>query len=86
MIDEIVSEVSAKTGMSPEQARAAVDAVLDFLKNRLPEPLALGLGRLLGAESAVGAASAGGGVEGGVGGLLEGKGLSALEGLFGGRK
>jgi hypothetical protein len=82
MIDEIVNEVSAKTGMSPDQARAAVDAVLGFLQSRLPEPFASGLGSLMGGQAAAGA-SAGGGIVGGLEGLLEGKGLGALEGLLG---
>ena len=86
MIDEIVNEVVAKTGMSPDQARSAVDAVLGFLRGRLPEPIAMGLGSLLGGDSAAGAAAGGGGVAGGLEGLLEGKGLGALEGLFGGSK
>ena len=43
MIDELVNEVAQKTGLSPDQARSAVDAALNFLKGRLPAPLASGL-------------------------------------------
>ncbi len=47
MIDELVNEVAQKTGLSPDQARSAVDAALNFLKSRLPAPLASGLESLI---------------------------------------
>ena len=37
-MDELVQEVSRKTGLSQDQSRAAVEAVLGVLKERLPEP------------------------------------------------
>ena len=40
MMDELIAEVSSKTGLSPDQARNAVCAVLGVLKTRLPGPLA----------------------------------------------
>jgi len=39
-MDELVKMVVKKTGMSEEMARKAVDTVLDFLKQKLPTPLA----------------------------------------------
>lgn len=39
-MEELVQLVSARTGIAPEQARAAVETVLSFLKERLPAPLA----------------------------------------------
>ncbi|MGH9908395.1 MAG: hypothetical protein ACRD8U_22760 [Pyrinomonadaceae bacterium] len=39
-MDELIKQVSAKTGISEEQARTAVDTVLGFLKNKLPAPIA----------------------------------------------
>ena len=39
-MDELVNLVSQKTGLAPEQARSAAEAVLGFLKERLPAPLA----------------------------------------------
>jgi hypothetical protein len=39
-VDELVNLVSQKTGLAPEQARGAAEAVLGFLKERLPAPLA----------------------------------------------
>ena len=38
-MDELVKLVSSKAGISEAQAKVAVDVVIDFLKDRLPEPL-----------------------------------------------
>lgn len=39
-MDELIKEVSTKTGLSPDQSRAAAEAVINFLKARLPAPIA----------------------------------------------
>ncbi len=39
-MDELVKLVAEKTGLPPATARTAVDTVVGFLKQRLPEPLA----------------------------------------------
>jgi uncharacterized protein (DUF2267 family) len=39
-MDELVKLVVQKTGISEEQARTAVSVVINFLKERLPAPLA----------------------------------------------
>lgn len=39
-MDELVRLVAAKAGLPEAQARAAVTAVLDFLKQKLPAPIA----------------------------------------------
>lgn len=39
-MDELVNAVSKKTGLSQDQARAAAQAVLDYLKQKLPAPVA----------------------------------------------
>lgn len=39
-MDELVKLVSQKTGLSEEMSRMAVETVLDYLKGKLPEPLA----------------------------------------------
>ncbi len=39
-MDELVQVVSQKTGLSQEQAKAASQAVIDFLKSKLPAPVA----------------------------------------------
>ncbi len=39
-MDELVKTVAKKTGLSEDQARAATQAVLDYLKQKLPTPVA----------------------------------------------
>jgi len=39
-MDELVKTVAMKTGLSEDQARAATQAVLDYLKTKLPAPVA----------------------------------------------
>jgi len=39
-MDELIKQVAAKAGISEDQARSAVSTVLDFVKGRLPEPIA----------------------------------------------
>jgi hypothetical protein len=48
MMDELLSRVTEKTGLTPDQAQAAVEAVLGVLKERLPAPLASELENLVG--------------------------------------
>lgn len=39
-MDELVKMVSEKTGLPEAQAQQAAEAVLDFLKDKLPAPVA----------------------------------------------
>lgn len=39
-MDELIKQVSAKAGISEDQARTAVNTVLGFLKTKLPAPIA----------------------------------------------
>jgi nucleoid DNA-binding protein len=39
-MDELIKLVTQKAGISEDQAKKAVSAVLDFLKQRLPAPIA----------------------------------------------
>ena len=39
-MDELVQAVSQKTGLPKDQARAAAQAVLDYLMTKLPGPVA----------------------------------------------
>ncbi len=39
-MDELVKVVSQKTGLSAEQSKAAAQAVIDYLKGKLPAPVA----------------------------------------------
>ncbi|HKG15750.1 MAG TPA: hypothetical protein VKB12_20685 [Pyrinomonadaceae bacterium] len=74
-MEELIKQVTERTGISEQQARGAVDTVLGFLKNRLPEPLAGQLDGLVGGASgaAGGIAGAAGDVLGGLGSMLGGK-------------
>jgi len=69
-MDELVKLVAGKVGISSEQAEKAVTTVLGFLKERLPEPIAGQLDKVV----AGGATGAGGvdlgAVEGALGGLF----------------
>lgn len=38
-MDELVKLVSQKTGISEQQARTAVQTVIDFIKTKLPAPI-----------------------------------------------
>jgi len=39
-MDELVNVVAQKTGLSQDQSRAAAQAVIDYLKSKLPAPVA----------------------------------------------
>jgi uncharacterized protein (DUF2267 family) len=39
-MDELIKSVAKKAGISEEQAKKAVEAVLAFLKDKLPAPVA----------------------------------------------
>ena len=75
-MEELIKQVTERTGISEEQARTAVQTVLGYLQNNLPAGLSQQLGGLLG-----GSGGAGGGIPGGVGDLVGG-----LGGLLGGDK
>ena len=62
MMDELLNRVTERTGLSPEQARAAVEAALGFLKERLPAPLASHLDSLIGGGESSGEAAGGEGL------------------------
>jgi uncharacterized protein (DUF2267 family) len=39
-MEELIKQVSTRTGISEDQARTAVTTVLGFLKDKLPAPIA----------------------------------------------
>jgi hypothetical protein len=53
-MDELIKQVSAKTGISDEQARSAVNTVLDFIKDRLPAPIAGQIDNVVSGEGGIG--------------------------------
>ena len=63
-MDELVKLVSEKTGLSEDISQKAVDVVLNYIKDKLPAPIAGQIdGLLAGGEDA-------GGIAGAVGGLF----------------
>ncbi len=75
-MEELVKQVSERSGISEEQARTAVTTVVGFLKERLPAPIAGQVDNVLG--SSAGAIGSGidavtdkaGDLLGGLGGML----------------
>lgn len=65
MIDALVSRVSEKTGLSEEQSKQAAEAVIGFLKERMPEPIAGQIDNYLSGEG-------GGGITGSISNLAGG--------------
>lgn len=76
MMDQLVNTVAEKTGLSHEQAKSAAEAVIGFLKEKLPAPAA---GML---DSTIGGGS---GESGGLADQASGM-LGGLGGMFGGNK
>jgi hypothetical protein len=50
-MDELVRLVAGKTGISEEQARTAVTTVVNFIKERLPGPLAAQIDNVMAGRS-----------------------------------
>jgi hypothetical protein len=63
-MDELVKLVAAKTGLSPELSRTAVEVVLGFLKDKLPDPIASQLDTVLAGGEGGSAANLLGGILG----------------------
>ncbi len=74
-MDELIRQVTERTGISESQARTAVETVIGFLKTRLPAPIAGQLDSFVGgsAGAAGGLADKAGDVLGGLGGMFGGK-------------
>lgn len=70
-MDELVALVQEKAGLGKAQAKQAVETVMDFLKDKLPGPIAAQLDNVLENEAMMGQA----------GDLLD-KGLAGLGGLL----
>lgn len=66
-MQELIKLVSKKTGLSEDLAKVAVDVVLDYLKKKLPAPVAAQVDAVLSGEGNLGAAA------NVIGGLLGGK-------------
>jgi hypothetical protein len=66
-MEELISRVTQKTGISDQQAKGAVDTVIGYLKEKLPAPIA---GQVDGILSGGGKTGGLGDVMGGMGGML----------------
>lgn len=73
-MDELIAQVSQRTGLPPEQARAAAQAVVEHLRGRLPAALSTHLDQVLSGGSAPTSST---GDTNQLGGMLNG-----LEGIF----
>ena len=62
MVDELINTITQKTGLSTDKAQAAAQAVLDFLKTRLPASMSGALDKAV--SGGANAADAGGGMLG----------------------
>jgi hypothetical protein len=65
-MDELIKLVVKKTGISEQQAKTAVETVINFIKQKLPAPLASQIDGLLDSSQASDVLK-------GLGGLLGGK-------------
>ena len=54
-MEELVALVSKKTGLNKEQSTAAVNVVVDFIKKKLPSPMAAQVDAVLSGKGALGA-------------------------------
>jgi hypothetical protein len=68
-MDELINQVSEKAGISQEQARAAVETVAGFLKERIPAPYNNYVDSFLGKSGG----ESGGGIGDMLGGMFGGK-------------
>lgn len=70
-MDDIVQAVADRTGLTDDQARQAVDTVVEALKDRLPEPARSMVARMAGGQEAVPGEEAAGEAPGKVGQATE---------------
>lgn len=53
-VDEVVKMVAEKTGLPEDMARVAVELVVDYIKDKLPEPLAGQIDTIMSGEDVAG--------------------------------
>ena len=69
-MDDLIKQVSERAGISADQAGGAVKAVLDFLKNKLPGPIAAQLDNFVNQPAGEGGGLSLGGMVKNVGGMF----------------
>ncbi len=63
-MDELIEQLKSRVGLDDDKAQSAVRVVVDFLKQRLPEPVASQLDAALSGKGAEGIAGKLGGILG----------------------
>lgn len=78
-MDELIKQVQDKTGLPVDKAKGAIEVVVNFIADKLPEPIAGQVKGFLDDDAEAGGADAGGGLMdtakdalGGLGGMLGG--------------
>ena len=71
-MEEVVKLITERTGLPADQARAAAQTVIDFLKTKLPESMAGYVDMALNSGAIDDIAGQAGGMLGGLGGLFGG--------------
>ena len=72
-MDKLLELVQEKAGISADQAQKAIEAVVGFMKDKLPGPIAGQLDKFVGGgDDAEGGDDEGGGMLGGIGDKLGG--------------
>jgi hypothetical protein len=64
-VDELIKMIQEKTGIDANQARGAAETAINFIKERLPEPMRAQIDGLLGGAGATGGMPDLGGLLGG---------------------
>ena len=76
-MDDLIQQITSKTGISEDQARQAVGMAMGFVKDKLPEPIASQLDGFMG--------GGGSGGEGGMMGMVQDQLGGMMGGLMGGK-
>jgi hypothetical protein len=69
-MDELIQQITAKTGISDDQARQAIDMAMGFVKDKLPEPIASQLDGFISGGGSAGAGGMMGMVQDQLGGMM----------------
>lgn len=72
-MDDLIKQITDKTGISMDQAKGAIEQVMNFLGDKLPGPIASQVKGFLGSDEGGeegGDGDDGGGLMGKIGGLL----------------
>lgn len=72
MMDDLVRQISERTGIPADKAQQAAHAAVEFLDGRLPPPVGGNLAKLVQGGGAGGGMPDLGGLAGGLGGMFEG--------------